>query len=83
MSIAEFLKFLVSALVDAPEKVTIEERSGQEEMTWYYIHVDQADMGKIIGKGGKIIQAIRNVTRILAVKENKQIRIDLVETAHS
>ena len=41
------------------------------------LQVAKEDIGKIIGKNGKVIQAIRNIAKILAVKENKHIRIEI------
>lgn len=73
----DFLKFLTSKLVDHPQDITIEERPFGETMTAYIIKSNPEDTGKIIGREGKIIQAIRNVAKILAVKEGKQVRIEI------
>jgi len=73
----EFLKYLISLLVDHKDEVTIEERPFAENMTAYIVKTNSEDTGKIIGREGKIIQAIRNVAKILAVKEGKQIRIEI------
>ncbi|MCL4339317.1 KH domain-containing protein [Patescibacteria group bacterium] len=73
----DFLKYIVSLIVDHPEDIKIEERSLGENISQYIIAANGEDMGKIIGKEGKIIQAIRNVAKILAIKENKQIRIEI------
>ena len=73
----DFLKYLVSLIVDHPDEVNIEERILGENVSQYIISANQEDMGKIIGKEGKIIQAIRNVAKIMAIKENKQIRVEI------
>ncbi len=73
----DFLNYIVSLIVDHPEDIKIEERSLGENISQYIISANGEDMGKIIGKEGKIIQAIRNVAKILAIKENKQIRIEI------
>lgn len=73
----DFLEFLTSKLVDHPEDITIEERPFGETVTAYIIKSNPEDTGKIIGREGKIIQAIRNVAKILAVKEGKQVRIEI------
>lgn len=73
----DFLKYLVSQIVDHPEEITIEERPFGDSMNQYIIKCNSEDTGKIIGKSGKIIQAIRNVSKILAIKEGKQIRIEI------
>lgn len=73
----EFLKYLISLLVDHKEDLTIEERPFGDNITSYIIKSNPEDTGKIIGREGKIIAAIRNVAKILAVKEGKQIRIEI------
>lgn len=73
----DFLIYLVSLLVDHPEEITIEERPFGETMMQYIVKSNPEDTGKIIGREGKIIQAIRNVSRMLAVKEGKQVRIEI------
>lgn len=73
----DFLKYLLQLLVDHPEEIQIEERSMGENSFQYIIGANKDDFGKIIGKGGKIIQSIRNVAKILAIRENKQIRIEV------
>lgn len=73
----EFLEYLISSIVDKKEEVKIEEKPFGENMFQYLISTNKEDTGKVIGKEGKIIQAIRNVCKILAIKEGKQIRIEI------
>lgn len=73
----DFLIYLVSLIVDKPEKVGVEEKEITENVYHYIITTDETDTGKVIGKEGKIIQSIRNVAKILAIKENIQIRIEI------
>lgn len=77
----EALTFILSHLVSATEKIKIEERVEGDSSSVYFIEVDPQDMGKIIGKEGKIIRAIRSVSKIWAVKQNKHVGVELVETA--
>lgn len=74
----ETLEYIITSLVDAPDKVTLEE-SDEEGITHFSITVAKEDMGKIIGKEGKVIKSIRNIMKIKAMKENKRITISLVE----
>ena len=74
----EFLHYLLSLICDYPEKIDIKESQISDSNFSYLITADQSDIGKIIGKGGKIIQAVRNIAKIIAVKENIKIRIDVV-----
>lgn len=72
------LQFIVSAIVDNPDAVVIEE--GEEEgITNLIITVDPADMGKVIGKEGKVIRSIRNIMKVKAMKSDKRIKISLAE----
>jgi len=74
------LKYIISQIVDDPEKVEINEQEDQG-MINFTITVAPADMGRIIGKNGKIIRAIRNVVKISAIKQNKKINIALTEVS--
>lgn len=73
------LKFIVSAIVEKDEAVEIteEENDGVVNFT---IKVDPSEMGKVIGKEGKVIKAIRNLMRIPAVLQNKKIYINIAES---
>ena len=70
--------YLVRALVDQPEAISIEE-SQEEGKTVLILHVHPDDMGKIIGKNGRIIKAVRDVTKILAAKHNTYVDVVLAE----
>ena len=73
----DLLNYLASSLVDSPENVTIEER--EEERTIYYtLHVDEKDMGKIIGKQGKDAQAIRTLMKAAGAQTDKRIIVDII-----
>jgi len=72
------LEFIIASIVDKPEEVKITE-SEENNVINFSIEVAKEDMGKIIGKNGKIIKAIRNVMKIPAIKQEKRIFINLVE----
>lgn len=72
------LQTIVSSLVDNKDAVSIDEQES-EGIVNLTITVDQADMGKIIGKEGKVIRSIRNVMKIKAMKQNSRINIQLAE----
>jgi hypothetical protein len=74
------LHFIVSAIVDNPDAVVIEENV-EEGITNLIITVDPSDMGKVIGKEGKVIRSIRNIMKIKAMKFDKRIKISLAEQA--
>jgi len=74
------LEYIVAQIVDDPEKVVIDEQEDQG-MINFTITVAPEDMGKIIGKNGKVIRAVRNVVKISAIKQNKKINIALSESS--
>jgi uncharacterized protein len=74
------LEYIITQIVDNPDKVEIVEQEDQG-ITNFNVTVDPSDMGKVIGKSGKVIRAIRNVVKISAIKQNKKINISLVESA--
>ena len=72
------LQYIVSSIVDNQDSIRIEEAEteGIVELT---IFVAKEDIGKVIGKDGKVIRAIRNVMKIPAMKQNKKIQIAVSE----
>ncbi len=73
----ELVEVLSKALVDRPEDVQINEIVRDRSII-YELTVHPDDMGKIIGKQGRIAKAIRTVVNAAAVKENKRIIIDII-----
>lgn len=79
----EILTQIVRSLVDHPEDVRIQEETDPEGMIVLALSVHQEDMGRVIGKEGKIIQAIRTLLRVAAVNQGKRVRVDLLEAGRS
>ncbi|EKD87072.1 MAG: RNA-binding protein [uncultured bacterium] len=72
------LHYLVSSIVEKEKAVEISETEENGVLN-FVIKVDLADMGRIIGKNGKVIKAIRNVMKIPAMKNNKKVFISLAQ----
>lgn len=72
------LMFIITLLVDHPESVTIDQ-SLENTTSVFTVHVHPEDMGKIIGKSGRIIRAIREIARTYAAKLNTYIDIKIAE----
>lgn len=72
------LEYIVLSIADNPDKVKIEEEESDGIIN-FTVQVANEDMGKIIGKNGKIIRAIRNVLKIPAIKLDKKINVTLAE----
>ncbi len=77
----DLLEWVVTKLVDHPEDVVVKEKS-ENDFTIYTLQVNPADMGKVIGKEGKIIKALRTLIKIPAIKQRKKVTLALVEDAH-
>lgn len=72
------LVYIVSTIVTDPKKVSILETE-EDGIISFTVKVPQDEMGKLIGKNGKVIRSIRNVMKIPAIKQNKRITISLEE----
>lgn len=75
----DVLKYIISAIVESPDKIDVQEQE-DGEMINLTVTVAKEDMGRVIGKNGKIIRSIRNVMKIPALKREKKVFISLVET---
>ncbi|MCK0528083.1 KH domain-containing protein [Veillonella sp. KGMB01456] len=73
----ELITSIAKSLVKQPEAVSVTVTvKGDVEV--YEVHVAPEDMGKVIGKQGRIAKAIRAVAKAAAIKENKKISVDIV-----
>jgi uncharacterized protein len=75
---AELLAYLARELVDDPEAVRVEteERDGALVLV---LHVAQDDLGKVIGRGGRIVRALRTIMRATAVREGQRVLVEIAE----
>jgi len=74
----DLLIYIAQNLVDSPDDVTVTEKEAEAE-TIYELRVAQSDMGKIIGRQGKVAKEIRTLMRSVAMRQGKRIRIDIVD----
>lgn len=74
----EFLRYVVQQLVEYPDEVTITHRE-ESGKTTYLLRMRQTDVGRLIGKGGSTIQAIRELLRASAEKEGKKVGLEILE----
>jgi len=77
-SMKKALEYIIASIVELPKEVEINESEDNGIIT-FTIRVAPSDMGRIIGKNGKVIRGIRNVIKIPAIKQNKKINITLAE----
>ena len=73
----EIVEIIAKSLVDHPEQVIVEE-SGDERGTVLQLHVAPEDMGKVIGRQGRIAKALRTVVKAAATRENKKVTVEIV-----
>ena len=74
----EILEVIAKALVDQPEGVSVSESETDHSIT-LELRVADGDMGKVIGKQGRIAKAIRTVMKSAAVKTGKRVSVDIVQ----
>ena len=72
----ELDEIIAKALVDHPENVVVDEKQ-EDRMTLIELHVASDDMGKVIGKQGRIAKAIRTVAKAAGTRENKKVKVDI------
>ena len=74
----ELVEVIAKSLVDRPEDVRGEEKQQDRQVT-LELHVDEDDMGKVIGRQGRIAKAMRTVVKAAATRENKKVSVDIIE----
>lgn len=74
----ELVEYIAKALVDNPDEVSVNEIEGSQSVI-IELRVAQEDMGKVIGKQGRIAKAIRTVVKAAAIKDNKRVVVEIIE----
>lgn len=74
----EVLELIITNLVNNKEEVSIEEINDGNTVT-YKVKVSKDDMGKVIGRQGKVARSIRTVMKSVSAKENKKVNIEFAE----
>lgn len=74
----ELVEYIAKSLVDNPEKVSVNEVEGSQYVI-IELKVAEEDMGKVIGKQGRIAKAIRTVVKAAAIKENKKVVVEIIQ----
>jgi uncharacterized protein len=76
--VTELLEFLVRALVEDPEAVVVEELEEDGDLV-YEITVAEEDLGRVIGKGGRVANAIRTIAKAAAVRLDRRVIVDILD----
>ena len=74
----ELVEFMVKSLVDYPDEVCVNVVEGEKSVV-LELHVAKDDVGKVIGKQGRIAKAIRQVVKAAAAKEDKKVIVDIMD----
>ena len=73
----EFIEYIVRSLVDDPSQVRVTEIEGSNTII-YELHVAQEDMGRVIGKGGRVANAMRTLLRVVAARQGRRATLEIV-----
>ena len=73
----ELVEIIAKSLVDNPNEVVVTEKEDGNNVT-IELHVASDDMGKVIGKQGRIAKAIRSVVKAASSKENKRVDVEII-----
>ncbi len=74
----EIVEYIAKAIVDFPEQVDVQQVEGERSII-LELRVAPEDMGKVIGKQGRIAKAIRTVVNAAAIKEDKRVMVEIIE----
>lgn len=75
----ELVEYIVKSLVSSPDKVKVSTEEESEKVTILNIEVDGEDLGKVIGKGGKIANSIRTIVKSASAKSKKRFIVKINE----
>ena len=75
---AELLEYLAKQLVDEPDAVRVE-RVEEDDAVVLRLHVAQDDLGKVIGRQGRIARALRTVVRAGSMRERRRVQLEIVD----
>ncbi len=74
----ELIEFLAKSLVNNPDEVQVSERE-EGDTTIFELRVASDDMGKVIGKQGKIAKAIRTLVRAVSTKDSRRVNVEIID----
>lgn len=77
MDLQELLRSIAAGLVEKPEEVSVSAETSENGTVVYHLHVAEDDMGRVIGKQGRIAKAIRVVMRAAATRDDQKIMVEI------
>jgi predicted RNA-binding protein YlqC (UPF0109 family) len=76
--VAELLEYLARRLVDEPDAVRVE-RVEEDDTVVFRLHVAEDDLGKVIGRQGRVARALRTIVRAGGVRERRRVQLEIVD----
>ena len=75
----DLVEYLARALVDHPDEVTVESFEEDDGTLVFEVHLNEDDVGKVIGRSGRTVNALRTVVRAASVREGRRVLVDVVD----
>ena len=75
----ELLTYIIQSLVDNPDKVTVDEHTASGGGTVFEVRVADGDMGKVIGRQGRIVRQIRVLMKAVAQRQGKKVSVEILD----
>ena len=72
------IEYMAKALVDDPTQIQVSEVENRGSLVIYELRVAQDDMGRVIGKGGRVANAMRALLRVVGAREGKRVQLEIV-----
>jgi predicted RNA-binding protein YlqC (UPF0109 family) len=76
----DLLAYLARALVDDPDQVAVESFEEDDGTVVLELRVAEQDAGKVIGRGGRTVSALRTVLKAASVKQNRRVLVDVIDS---
>lgn len=73
----ELVAYIARSLVDDPDAVSVEVEEGDDEVT-LTLFVDEGDMGRVIGRDGRIANTIRSLLRVMAARDGRHVELEIL-----
>jgi predicted RNA-binding protein YlqC (UPF0109 family) len=77
--VEDLLAYLARSLVDRPDEVSVESLEEEDGTIVLELHVGEDDTGKVIGRGGRTVAALRTVVKASAVRQGRRVLVDVVD----
>ena len=73
------MQYLARSLVDSPDEVSVESFEEEDGTLVLELHVAEGDTGKVIGRGGRTVSAMRTVMKAAAVRQGRRVLVDVLD----